>query len=48
MVASMVRVGEESGELAIVLEQVATYYRKRVEALLHRLTGMIEPSGFNR
>ncbi|MCJ7543853.1 MAG: type II secretion system F family protein [Phycisphaerae bacterium] len=43
MVISMVRVGEESGELATVLDQVATYYRKRVEAMLERLTGMIEP-----
>jgi type II secretory pathway component PulF len=43
MVISMVRVGEESGELAVVLEQVSTYYRKRVEALLERLTGAIEP-----
>ncbi len=43
MMVSMVRVGEESGELAPVLEQVASYYRKRVEALLERLTGMIEP-----
>lgn len=43
MVVSMVRVGEESGELATVLGQVATYYRKRVEALLERMTGMIEP-----
>ncbi len=43
MVVSMVRVGEESGELATVLEQVSTYYRKRVEAMLERLTGMIEP-----
>lgn len=43
MVVSMVRVGEESGELATVLDQVSTYYRKRVEAMLERLTGMIEP-----
>jgi type IV pilus assembly protein PilC len=43
MVISMVRVGEESGEMITVLDQVATYYRKRVEALLQRLTGMIEP-----
>jgi type IV pilus assembly protein PilC len=43
MVVSMVRVGEESGEMVTVLDQVATYYRKRVEALLQRLTGMIEP-----
>jgi len=43
MMISMVQVGEVSGELAVVMEQVALYYRKRVQALLQRLTGMIEP-----
>ena len=43
MMISMVRVGEESGQLGVVLDQVAVYYRKRVEATLERLTGMIEP-----
>jgi type IV pilus assembly protein PilC len=43
MMISMVKVGEESGEMAPVLEQVSVYYRKRVEALLQRMTGMIEP-----
>jgi len=43
MMISMVQVGEVSGELALVMDQVAIYYRKRVEALLQRLTGMIEP-----
>jgi type IV pilus assembly protein PilC len=39
----MIRVGEESGELSAVLEQVSTYYRKRVEVRLERLTGTVEP-----
>ncbi len=43
MMVSMVQVGEASGELGVVLGQVAVYYRKRVEALVTRLTGMIEP-----
>ena len=43
MLVSMVKVGEESGELALVLGQVATYYRRRVEGTLTRITGMIEP-----
>ena len=43
MMISMVRVGEESGEMVAVLDQVALYYRKRVEATIQRLTGMIEP-----
>lgn len=43
MVVSMVRVGEESGQLAAVLDEVAGYYRKRVEAVVERLTGIVEP-----
>jgi type IV pilus assembly protein PilC len=43
MTISMVQVGEASGELAVVMEQVAVYYRKRVQAMLTRLTSMIEP-----
>jgi len=43
MVVSMVRVGEESGQMAPVLDEVAGYYRKRVEAVVERLTGIIEP-----
>ena len=43
MLVAMVRVGEESGELARVLEQAGTYYRKKVEALMERLMGIIEP-----
>ena len=43
MMVSMIRVGEESGELSAVLEQVSTYYRKRVEVRLERLTGTVEP-----
>ena len=43
LVVSMVRVGEESGQLAAVLEEVAVYYRRRVQAMVERLTGTIEP-----
>lgn len=43
LMVSMVRVGEESGELARVLEEVAAYYEKRVQALIGRLTGAVEP-----
>ena len=44
MVVSMVRVGEESGQMTPVLEEVAVYYRKRVQALVERLTGIVEPA----
>ncbi len=43
MVISMVKVGEESGELVKVLEQVAMYYRDKVKEIVERLTGCIEP-----
>jgi type IV pilus assembly protein PilC len=43
MLVAMVKVGEESGELPTVLEQVASYYRSKVDVLLGRATGMMEP-----
>lgn len=43
MLVAMVRVGEQSGELALVLEQASTFYRKKVEAMVERLVGIIEP-----
>jgi type II secretory pathway component PulF len=43
MVVSMVTVGEESGTLTTVLHEIATFYRAKVEVLVHRVTGMMEP-----
>jgi type IV pilus assembly protein PilC len=43
MVVSMVKVGEESGELAKVLDQLADYYRDKVKKVVERLTSSIEP-----
>jgi type IV pilus assembly protein PilC len=43
LVVNMVRVGEESGTLTSVLEEVAAFYRAKVEVLVHRVTGMMEP-----
>jgi len=43
LVVSMTRVGEESGQLVTVLEEISSYYRKKVEAALERLTSAIEP-----
>jgi len=39
----MIRVGEESGTLAGMLEDVATYYDQEVDAALSRITAVIEP-----
>ncbi len=43
MVVNMVRVGEETGKLAQVLEQISAYYKQKVEIVLERLTGLVEP-----
>ena len=43
MVISMVKVGEESGEMTQVLEQVASYYRDKVRKVVERITSGIEP-----
>ena len=43
LVVNMVRVGEESGTLIDVLEEVAGFYRSKVEILVQRVTGMLEP-----
>ncbi len=39
----MIRVGEESGTLSSMLEDVATYYDQEVDAALSRITAVIEP-----
>jgi type IV pilus assembly protein PilC len=41
-VISMTRVGEKSGELPSVLEEVDFFYRKRVETVVLRLTRVVE------
>lgn len=43
MVLSMTKMGEESGKLAEVLEQVAHYYREKLEVTVGNLTSMLEP-----
>ncbi len=43
LVVNMVRVGEESGTLTDVLEEIAAFYRAKVEVLVQRVTGMMEP-----
>lgn len=43
MIVNMVRVGEESGQLALVMEQMAPYYKERMETTIHRVTKLLEP-----
>jgi type IV pilus assembly protein PilC len=43
MITNMVHVGEESGQLAMVMEQMAPYYKEKMEATIGRVTKMLEP-----
>ena len=43
LVCSMVRVGEQTGELVPVLDQLDRFYTQRVERLLEQTTALIEP-----
>lgn len=43
MLVNMVRTGEESGQLLDVLEHTAGYYRGKIDTLVTRVTGVLEP-----
>lgn len=43
MMTNMVRIGEESGQLAAVMEQIAPYYKEKMETLVLKVTKMLEP-----
>jgi type IV pilus assembly protein PilC len=43
MITNMVHVGEESGQLAQVMDQMAPYYKERMETAIARVTKMLEP-----
>jgi type IV pilus assembly protein PilC len=43
MMTNMVRIGEESGQLATVMEQIAPYYKEKMETLVLKVTKMLEP-----
>lgn len=44
MLTDMVRTGEESGQLVDVMEQIAPYYKEKMNTFIARLTKMIEPT----
>lgn len=44
MVVRMLKIGEESGNLTVVLEQVSDFYTKDVEEAVDTLIAMIEPA----
>ena len=43
MLTNMVRTGEESGQLAMVMEQIAPYYKEKMEGLVTKVSKMLEP-----
>jgi type IV pilus assembly protein PilC len=43
MVTNMVQVGEESGQLAQVMEQIAPFYKEKMENMILKVTKMLEP-----
>jgi type IV pilus assembly protein PilC len=43
MLTSMVKVGEESGQLGPVMEQIAPFYKEKMETMIMKVTKMLEP-----
>ena len=43
MIINMVHTGEESGQLADVMEQIAPFYKERMEGLIAKVSKMLEP-----
>ena len=43
MLISMVQVGEESGQLPAVMEQIAPFYKEKMEGMILKVTKMVEP-----
>jgi type IV pilus assembly protein PilC len=43
MMTNMVRIGEESGQLAEVMQQISPFYKEKMEALVLKVTKMLEP-----
>jgi type IV pilus assembly protein PilC len=43
MMTNMVRIGEESGQLAAVMDQIAPYYKEKMEGFIAKLTKLLEP-----
>ncbi len=44
LVVNMIHVGEQAGNLTTVLDEVASYYRARVDVRIGRLMSMLEPA----
>ena len=44
LVVSMIKIGEETGNLAFMLEKLAVFYKREVEATVSALTKAMEPA----
>ena len=43
MMSNMVRIGGQSGTLAEVMEQIAPYYKEKMESMIAKVTKLLEP-----
>jgi type IV pilus assembly protein PilC len=43
MMTNLVHIGEESGQLAAVMEQIAPYYKEKMQGLITSVTKLLEP-----
>jgi type IV pilus assembly protein PilC len=43
MMTNMIKIGEGSGQLAPVMEQIAPYYKEKMESLIAKVTKLMEP-----
>ena len=43
LVCKMIRIGEETGQLDVMLEQVATWYDQELDEQIKALTSLMEP-----
>ena len=43
LITNMIRIGEESGQLPLVMEQLAPYYKEKMESMIARVTKLLEP-----
>ena len=44
LVISMIKIGEETGQLSFMLEKLAIFYKREVEATVSALTKAMEPA----
>ena len=44
LVISMIRIGEETGQLSFMLEKLSVFYKREVEATVSALTKAMEPA----